>query len=197
MQNSILKWLWLAALAVMLLPIWVVMRPPPPPANAQAKVAVRATAHGISLATWRPDTAVVITRAQQTVLVTITCPFGIDQGVLRRSAETWPEKVRIRLRLSGLESFKAANGTTEIRWSVSNSKDRRTSVSLRTGPGISSGARTRILAPDSPYWTTVLVGAGTQQNPSSASYMEVSLPPKLFANNPREIRLHWVDFYRR
>ncbi len=91
----------------------------------------------------------------------------------------------------GLESFKAGNGSINIRWSVSNGADRRTSVSLHNGTD-----RTP-LTPDSPYWTAVAVGGDNRKAAPATRYFEVSLPRKLFDGNPRDIKLHWVDFFRR
>ncbi len=189
MQKSIVQWRMFAGLAGAVL---VVL----PPAEAQTQLSYRAAAHGIWVAAWRPDTAVVILREKKTHVVTITSPFGIDHAVLRRTADKWPARISIRMHLSGLESFKASTGAVELGWSVANAKDRRTSMSLRSGQGTGTGTRVTVLAKDSPYWTAVSVGIADKNKAAAAGYLEVSLPRKLFESNPREINLQWVDFYR-
>ncbi len=176
------------------MPVWLalaVLVCAPTLAVSQVHPSTKATAHGLSVATSRPETTVVLTRSKETVFLAITCPFGIDRGLIRRLADSWPSEIRIRLHLGGLESFKAGNGSINIRWSVSNSANRRTSVSLHNGTD-----RT-ILTPDSPYWTAVAVGGDNRKAAPGTRYFEVFLPRKLFDGNPRDIMLHWVDFFRR
>ena len=180
MRNSMTAWLIHAALVN-----------GPTLTVAQTHPVIKATAHGLSIAAVRPETTVVLTRSEDTVFVDIRCPRGIDRGQIQRLADNWPSEIRIRFYLGGLESFKAGNGSINIRWSVSNSANRRTTVSLQTGSDRTT------LTPDSPYWTAVAVSSDKGEGARASRYFEVVLPQKLFDDNPRDIKLHWIDVFRR
>ncbi len=159
------------------------------PGNAQNQLAIKAAAHGLSIETWRPDSKVILTRSKKTVLIDITSPFGIDRGIIRRVGENWPDQIRIRLHLWGLESFRIGNGMVDLKWFVSNKADRRTRMSLRKAAGRTT------LAMDSPYWTKVKFEDGEKDKVPSV--FDVLLPTKLFDRNPGELTIQWIDFFRR
>ncbi len=173
-------------LLTLLFPAFVLIAPMP--GSARNKLTKKDAAHGISIETWRSDTKLVLTRSKNTVLIDITSPFGIDRGIIHRVGEKWPEKIRIRLHLWGLESFRAGNGKVDLKWSVSNKADRHTRMSLRKGAGRTT------LTEDSTYWTNVRFEDG--KNGKVPPVFEVLLPTKLFDRNPGKLKIQWVDFFR-
>ena len=47
---------------------------------------------------------------QNRVVVSITSPSGISQASITRTGDKWPESVRLRLHLTGLERLQVSNG---------------------------------------------------------------------------------------
>lgn len=114
----------------------------------------------------------------------ITCKSGIDETTITRLGDKWSEKIVVRLHLTGMESFNAANGDTTVHWSVTRSD--------RTIQSLWKGKKETSIASDSPYFTEVKEVADGKEK-----YFEVPLPANLFEGNPKEVRLWWIDFYRR
>jgi len=185
MRIILLAWLFSAGLLIA-----------PTQGSDQNQLSTKAVAHGLSIETWRPGTKVVLNRSNKTVLIDITSPFGIDRGFIRRVGKNWPDQIRIRLHLWGLESFRIGNGMVDLRWSVSNNADRRTRMSLR------NGTEGSILSADSPYWTKVKFEDGKEDSKEDSKknkvrpVFEVLLPAKLFDGNPGGLTIQWIDFFR-
>jgi hypothetical protein len=116
--------------------------------------------------------------------------FEISPGSIKRLGDSWPKTVRIRLRLRGLELFAATAGETTVQWAVSSSEPGAQHMSLRVGE------KELPLDKESPYYSEVQVVAPNPKIPLEGGYFEVTLPAKLLADNPAEISLFWVDFYR-
>ncbi|MEZ5923340.1 MAG: hypothetical protein R3D57_03060 [Hyphomicrobiaceae bacterium] len=160
-------------------------------ARAEAsELSTKAEAHGIHVATWQADTRVSITKSDAAVLLDVTCPFGIDRGVLRRTEAAWPAGIRLRLTLQGLERLEVVAGRIAIRSWVQRGPDRRIHATVEDGTSM------RTLEPDSPYWTSILVVPDERDPDRLARSFEVTLPRRIFAGNPEEITVRWVDFFR-
>ncbi|MGE0608685.1 MAG: hypothetical protein AB7O62_16440 [Pirellulales bacterium] len=125
-----------------------------------------------------------------TTVINVTNPLGIDKAVIKRLADRWPESILVRLHLGGLESFRASLKGSAVEWSVSSSGDHAVQTSLV------SGLRVAAITPDSPYYGEVRIIGGGKEFPLKNGYFEVRLPGKLFAENPAELTLEWIDFYR-
>jgi len=124
-------------------------------------------------------------------VIDIQSEFGIGKARIERNVDNWPPAVTVRLHLRGLESFKVGQGDVTVEWFASMDGKRITSYSsLRQGNKESS------LDKQSPYFTKVAVEWKEQPLPREVAYFEVRLPAKLFAGNPKEITLRWVDFFR-
>ena len=157
---------------------------------AQAAQSHASTAGGVAVEASKSATHITLTEIGQRVVVDIASSSGIGHATLRRRAAEWPAEIRVRLRLAGLEAFKAGNQTVETQWSVASHSDRRTTVSLRTANGES------VIPPESPYWAPVKIAGEYWPESERPEYFEIALPAKLFDENPREITLSWVDFFR-
>jgi hypothetical protein len=66
------------------------------------------------ITTKRKDDSVEVQAEKDKTLFTIKSPFGISQAVIVRVDEKWPEAVVLRLRLKGLERFRASNGQVTL-----------------------------------------------------------------------------------
>ncbi len=115
---------------------------------------------------------------------------GIGKAAIHRNAANWPKTVVVRIHTKGLEGFQA--GTKDLRgeWSVSSSPPHESRMSLRRG-----GEEEIVLA-DSPDRTQVKHVPAADAAGIAAHY-EVPLPASFFENNPVELHVQWVDFYRR
>ncbi|TWT32586.1 hypothetical protein [Blastopirellula retiformator] len=159
-------------------------------ADPAAKPPLTATAN-------RNDTQIrVLTDEKQTVL-DIVCPKGIDRATIKRTGDKWPEPLLVRLHLKGLESFRASAGKEKINWAFSSSDATRRSTPINVADGgtvdlplfdLAEGPHNKgkLLIVDSPYKIPLAEGG----------YFEVWLPVKLLKDNPAELKLSWVDFYR-
>ncbi len=122
-------------------------------------------------------------------------PSGIGRAVIERTGEKWPDVVVLQMRLTGLESFQASNGTIVLDASVSSHADEQR-VRLKE-----AGKEDAALDAKSPYWMGIRkIGSDdkpTKNLPLKDGYFEVPLPTAFFKGNPKSITLEWVDFYRR
>ncbi len=145
---------------------------------------------GLAAQARRPDSRIRFSADGDATIVEVTSPTGIDTAVLRRTTPQWPKSVVVRLRLRGLESFKAGGEKLAVEWSVSYSGEHAVRVYLSTLEG------DRELPPSSPYYTRLRIVGGDGTVPLRDGYFEVPLAEKLFEGNPEALTLRWVDFYR-
>lgn len=138
----------------------------------------------------RADSGIRFLSEDGTTVFDVTSKSGIGKATIKRKEEGWPKKVLLRLHLGGLESFKVGQKEFAIEWSVASTGKNEATVSLV------SGKRVATLAKDSPHYSEVRIVGGERKIPLKDGYFEVALPPKFFEDNPQEIRLEWIDFYR-
>ena len=138
----------------------------------------------------RKSTHMQIVHGQQATIIDIRCPFGIDSATIQRMAVDWPAKILVRLHLRGLESLQVTRENLTIQWSVQSTGDHATHVSLR------EDRKETALSQQSPYFEPLRMVGGEGKIPLQEGYFEVRLPRKLLENNPEQIRLRWIDFYR-
>lgn len=138
----------------------------------------------------RADTRIRFLSEGYKTVIAITSRSGIDKATIKRESEKWPKSILVRLNLRGLESFTAGNEKVAVEWSVSSTEKNAKRVSLR------EGREELALDEKSPYHTEVRIGDAGGKGTIKLLYFEVPLPAKLFEENPKEISLRWIDFYR-
>lgn len=138
----------------------------------------------------RANTRIRFLSEGEKTIFDISCKFGIDKATIRRESDEWPKVILVRLRMSGLESFTVDNDKAVVEWSVSSTGKNTKRVSLRRGREEAS------LDEKSPYHTHVRIVGGNGTIPLKGGYFEVPLPAKLFEDNPKQVVLRWIDFYR-
>ena len=104
--------------------------------------------------------------------------FGIGGGTVQLVSEKWPEKVLVRLHLAGLEGFSLTIGKKVL--TRSDLKVRMLDPKGKPLPG-----------------RYLLKSTGPNASKRIAGYYEVELPAMLLTAAVKEIKLSWVDFYRR
>jgi hypothetical protein len=144
----------------------------------------------LELAAARNTSQIRFLMRDETAIVDITSERGIDKATLRRTRDDWPKAIRVRLHLSGLESFRVVGEGTIVEWSVSGAAGDARGNSLRQGD------KETLIDRTSPYFTRVHIVGGNGGIPLKGGYFEVPLPAKLFEDSPEEITLQWIDFFR-
>src|SRR5207244_1931519 len=135
------------------------------------------------------DSRIRVIEELGSLVLDVTSDFGIDQATVERLDDAWPKSVVVRLHLGALESFRAGHGDLAVEWAMAaDAKDARVTLW--------QGRQETPLAKDSPYYTEGRIVGGDGKTPLKGGYFEIPLPGKLFEDNPREITLQWIDFYR-
>ncbi|MCC9606913.1 hypothetical protein LOC68_15490 [Blastopirellula sp. JC732] len=133
----------------------------------------------------RDNTQIRLLSEEKRTVIDVECPIGIDNAIVKRTGDKWPEPLIVRLHLKGLESFRVEN----YAWNVSSSGVPRVLVSVPDGGTVQLGLAHRT--------TPLRIVNSVPKIPlQDGGYFEVTLPDKLFENNPAELKLSWVDFYR-
>ena len=138
----------------------------------------------------RGDSRIRFSSNDDGLICDLSSGFGIDKAMIKRLGDDWPKAIVVRLHLSGLESFKAANEDITVEWSVSSTGNNASRVVLH------KGQEEIMLDAKSPYYTQARIVGGNGTIPLKDGYFEVPLPAKLFEKNPPEIKLQWIDFFR-
>lgn len=155
----------------------------PAPVAKKSAPSVRATADGA-------DARLSIREDDATTVVDVTSQRGIGRATLARSAGVWPKAIALRLHLTGLESLEIRVGDRTIAWSVASTGTHETTVTLK------SDGRETTLGKDSPYHGKIRLVAREPTIPLRDGYFELRLPAKLLEENPPDLQLQWIDFYR-
>lgn len=144
------------------------------------------------ITTKRTDDRVELKAQDGKVLLVIRSPTGISHATIERSAEQWPSKVVIQLRLNGLENFKLSSDKTKLEASVSSHNG-----SIRLWM---DGQEDSPLDSKSPYWMNIRTLDSNEKTtktiPLKDGCFELELPKKFFESNPKSFKIEWIDFYR-
>ena len=142
------------------------------------------------------DTALVEYRPGLAIL-TVRSASGIG-GLRAGLAEgAWPDEVRVRLHLSGLERLELGYGPYLLATGVSSTSDPAPAPTLYTRG--EDDRVTETAATTEPYQMPIELHSKTQDPPAiplQDGYFEISLPPHFFSSSEPGFTLQWVDFYR-
>ena len=115
------------------------------------------------------------TLAEDAVIFDVTDRFGIGSGTIRLAEGTWPAKVLVRYHLGGLEGVSATIGGKLL-------------LDFRGDPRGALGVR-MLDKKGRPLEGKYLL--------KKEGYYEARIPQAALADGARELKLTWVDFYRR
>ena len=169
--------------ALALLALTACVSQPAPPGSIDLATALTFEAR-------RDDVVTSIEADWQTHWVDVTSPFGIGRGVLKRQSADWPSDIRIRLRVLGLEQLIVEAEAAKYSWAVSHGPERQTRMNRLGSEG------SEPVDPTDADWSPAKTVLEAEAEDGSVAYFEIRLPERLFAGNPEEIRLQWVDFFR-
>ena len=145
-----------------------------------------------SITTLRADDEVEVKIGKDKTRFNVQSPAGISQAVIERRGNRWPAIVVVRLHLQGLESLRISNGNESLVASVSSHDDK---VCLRM-----DGQENAPLDSRHSFWMKIRVVRGNEvpgnADVANRAYFEMKLPKALLENNPKSIKLKWIDFYR-
>lgn len=151
--------------------------------------AVPATNDSLMASVTQPGTEIRFLTEDATTVIDITSESGLGKLSIERKSKDWPKQIHVRLHLHGLESFQAARNDGVFEWSIASGGDHGQRMTWRSGREHSK------LVPSSSSYTEVKM-VGGDSIPLKNGYFEVALPEALFATNPDQISLRWIDFYR-
>ena len=129
----------------------------------------------------------------QTVF-TISRGTGIGHATVRHPAGRWPEKIIVRVFLSGLEHFAISSGSVTLSASVLSHSGNQQLLHLRQ-----DGKEGPQLGNDSEYWMEIktldAAGKPVAGLPPKDGWFEMTIP-KALLRDAKELKLSWIDFYR-
>jgi hypothetical protein len=142
----------------------------------------------------RSDDTAEVTTERDKAIFSVKSPFGISQAVIERLGPKWPKAVVLRLHLKALEHFSAANDKVTLH-AVAGVREGKPEVREWQ-----DNQEDQPLRPTDPHWIDIRVVGGdgkpAQRLPLAGGYFELTLPPALFAPNPKLLTVRWIDFYR-
>jgi len=127
--------------------------------------------------------------------VTVVSRSGIGGVAFARTTDRWPDRLDLRLHVTGLESVTVRANDVSLHGAASAQAG-----ALRLRWWL-DGAEDRPLADTDPRVPTVkpcdAAGRPTRDYPLPAggSFL-ITLPPSLLRDQPRQLTLSWIDFYR-
>lgn len=133
-----------------------------------------------------------------TALLTIHSRRGFGGATIERMSKEWPKGIKLRLYLSNVDQFHVTVGTKKLQ------VDRLALEveSLRRGADphrwtlSDKGTVEALVDKSDPYWTK-LTWTKVKGLPDSPGYFQLTLPAPLFKENPKSIKLWWIDWWRR
>lgn len=134
---------------------------------------------------------VQLDKADGGLVILVRSRSGIGRATIVRNSASWPMVVKIRLYLKGLESLRISAGKSGVGVSVSSSDPHTVRVYH-----MADAREGQELAKENPRWVKVKFVAKNKRIPLEEGYFELKLPQALFKDNPQDISLHWIDFYR-
>lgn len=127
---------------------------------------------------------------QDATIAMVNSEKGIGGTTLERTADAWPQPLRLRLRLRGLESLRLTADDVTVEWSVASTRPHDIRVTRIRG------REEKSLNKDDPLFSELRIVADALAIPLVNGYFEVTVPTKLLESNPRSLQLRWIDFYR-
>ena len=140
--------------------------------------------------TKKPEDRVTAKTEQDSTILDVTSPSGIGGATITLEKGRWPTTTVLRLHLGGLESLAITSGKTRLMGSVvSHSGTTKRVFLIEDGKDGERAADTEIKALDA-------TGRPIQGLPEKGGYFEITLPKALLENQPSNIEVSWIDFYR-
>jgi len=161
----------------------------PASANAEGQ-----TKGGFRWSARRKEDRLEIRTEERRLVIEVHSPFGISAARVERTDAKWPGEVVVRLRLRGLESFRAQTKSCVLSVSVLSHSPHQCLTKL------SVNGKAREIKPEGPTALKVerfqADGKPAEGLPGPGGWFDVHLPPIMLRDQPAELDLRWIDFYR-
>jgi hypothetical protein len=160
-----------------------------PPVRLDATPRIKAQDEGAG------DTAAVAADPPDGAVISIASQRGIGHVTLQPDHGNWPSPLVVRLSLRGLESLEIHAGATLLEAQISTHGDHAQLLQL-TAPGKPPAA----IKPGDALWMKIdacdAQGKSVNGLPPAGGYFKMTLPPALLKDQPKNVAINWVDFYR-
>jgi hypothetical protein len=115
---------------------------------------------------------------------------AIGRGLVLRPQTGWPPTIMLQLPLRGLESLKIASTSNVAEISVASHGDLSTTVKINDSQYKTSDLENQLVQvmPEAGIPKTIPLPEG--------SFFQVRIPSELTSNNPDQLEINWIDFYR-
>ena len=126
-------------------------------------------------------------------IVDIDSPTGIGAATFELESGAMPEKLILRLHLTGLEEFRLVSTQDTIAASASSSEP----FSITDQRVIASGNE-YFITPIDPLWMKIEIVSDqrTKTIPLEKGYFEVMIPKEFVRSAGNSFEVQWIDFYR-
>jgi len=146
-----------------------------------------------SVITKNQDDQIDIQQENGITTVDIHSPTGIGTAKFELESGAMPEKLILRLHLTGLEEFRLVSNQTTIAASGSSSE----AFDL-TGQSVIASGNEYFITPIDPLWMKIEI-VSDQSNktiPLKKGYFEVIVPQEFVRSAGNSFEVQWIDFYR-
>ncbi|MFO0822529.1 MAG: sigma-70 family RNA polymerase sigma factor [Gemmataceae bacterium] len=165
-----------------------------PPQGTAAEVRIIAPAE-FKITSQRATDIVAVQSEKDRTIFDIKSPEGISTATIERTKEKWPDVVIVRLRLQALEGFWLQHEKVKLKGGVSFQQEKPPYLLVEedknnSKPGEKAASWGEIIPMGSD-------GKPTEDRLLKDGYFEIPVPKAFLEGNPKEIRIHWINFYRR
>ncbi|HET9910126.1 MAG TPA: hypothetical protein VFQ23_26010 [Anaerolineales bacterium] len=146
-----------------------------------------------NVTTRNQDDQIDIQHKNSITTVDIHSPTGIGSATLQLESGAMPEKIVLRLHLTGLEQFKLVSEQTTLTASGSSSEG----FNL-TGQSVLAAGNEYVITPIDPLWTKVEIvsGQGSKEIPLGEGYFEITIPNEFIRRAGNSFEIQWINFFR-
>lgn len=146
-----------------------------------------------SVTTKNQDDQIDIQQENGITTVDIHSPSGIGSANFELESGSMPERVVLRLHVTGLEDFRLVSSTTTI--AASGSSDEVFNV---TGQSVIAAGNEYAITPIHPLWMKVEIVSGQADKtiPLNEGHFEITVPKEFIRRAEKSFELQWIDFYR-
>ena len=146
-----------------------------------------------AVSTKNPDDQINIQQENGITTADIHSPTGIGSAKFELISGSMPEKVILRLHLTGLEEFRLVSDQATVA-SSGSSGEMFNIIDQRV---IASGNEYSI-TPIDPLWTRVDIVSGqtNKKIPLEEGYFEVTVPKEFIRSAGNSFEIEWIDFFR-
>lgn len=123
----------------------------------------------------------------------IYSPTGIGSAAFKLESGPMPEKVVLRLHLTGLEQFQLVSDQTTLAAHGSSNE-----VFNITGQSVITAGNEYAITSIDPLWTKVEIvsGQADKKIPLDEGYFEVTIPKEFIRRAGNSFEIQWIDFFR-